>query len=134
MGHSRMEYYLHLVWSTYQREPLLVGDTEALIYTCLRVELRQLKCNVLALGGIADHVHLAVEPPGMLGPSYIAKQIKGASSRFANDKGIVFKWQAGCGGFSLSRPHLKAVIPYVQNQQKRHADGDIWPDWEPPDD
>ena len=28
MGHSSIEYYLHLVWATYQREPLLMGDTE----------------------------------------------------------------------------------------------------------
>ena len=134
MGHSKLEYYLHLVWSTYQREPLLVGDTESLIYACIQAEARRMDCVVLALGGIADHVHLVVEPPGMLGPGQVAKQIKGASSRFANDNGTTFKWQSGYGGFSLSRPHLKAVIPYAQNQQQRHADGDIWPDWEPPDD
>jgi len=134
MGHSKLEYYLHLVWSTYQREPLLVGDTEVLIYACIRAEARRMNCAVLALGGLADHVHLAVEPSAMLGPGQVAKQIKGASSRFANDKGIAFKWQSGYGGFSLSRPHLKAVIPYVQNQQHRHTDGDIWLDWEPPDD
>jgi len=34
----------------------------------------------------------------------------------------------------LSRPHLKAAVPYILNQKRRHADGDIWPDWEPPDD
>ena len=132
MGHSKLEYYLHLVWSTCQREPLLVGDTEALIYACVRAEARRMDRVVLALGGLADHVHLVVEPPGALAPSDVAKKIKGVSSRFANDKGIAFKWQSGFGGSSLSRPHLKAAVPYVQNQ--RHADGEIWRDWEPPDD
>jgi len=132
MGHSKLEYYLHLVWATYQREPLLAGDTEALVCACIRAEARRMNCTVLALGGLADHVHLVVEPPATLAPSEAAKQIKGASSRFANDKNIAFKWQSGYGCFSLSRPHLKAVVPYVQNQQRRHADGNVWANWEPP--
>ena len=134
MGHSRLEYYLHLVWSTYQREPLLTGETEALVYACIRAEAQRMGCAVLALGGLRDHLHLVVEPPGMLAPAQIVKQVKGVSSRFVNDKGIAFKWQAGYSGFSLSRPHLRAAVPYVENQKRRHASGDLWPDWEPPDD
>ena len=88
MGHSQPEYYLHLVWATYQREPLLVGETEDLIYACIRAELRRMDCRVLTLGGIADHVHLAVEPTTLLGPALLMKQIKGVSSRFASSKGI----------------------------------------------
>jgi putative transposase len=134
MGHSNLEYYLHLVWATYQREPLLMGDTEELTYACIRAEARRMNCTILAIGGIADHVHLVVQPPSTLGPAQIAQQIKGAASRFVNDKGIAFKWQAGYGGFSLSRPHLKVVIPYVQNQKRHHAENRLWLDWEPADD
>ena len=134
MGHSKLEYHLHLVWATYQREPLLTGETEALIYACIRAEAQRLNCAIRVLGGLADHVHLVVEPPAMRGPGQIVQQIKGASSRFANEEGIAFKWQAGYSTFSLSCPHLKAVIPYVQNQKKRHLDNNIWPDWEPSDD
>ncbi|MGI4791856.1 MAG: IS200/IS605 family transposase [Janthinobacterium lividum] len=134
MGHSNLEYYLHLVWATYQREPLLTGETEAMIYACIRAEARHMHCDILALGGIADHVHLAVQPPSTLSPAQIAQQIKGAASRSANSKGIAFKWQTGYGGFSLSRPHLKAVIPYIRNQKRHHADNTLWLDWEPPTD
>ena len=95
MGHSHPEYYLHFVWAAYQREPLLIGEAEALIYACLRAELRRMDCRILALGGITDHVHLAVEPTTLLGPAQLMKQIKGASSRFASSKGIAFNWQAG---------------------------------------
>ena len=134
MGHSNLEYYLHLVWATYQREPLLIGDTEEIVYACIQAELRRMKCTLLALGGIADHVHLAVQPTSFLGPGQIAKQIKGTSSRFLDSKGIAFKWQAGYGCFSLSRPHLKAVILYVRNQKRHHAQNNLWLDWEPPND
>ncbi len=134
MGHSKLEYYLHLVWTTYQREPLLVGDTEALIYACLRAEAGRMSCNVLALGGLADHIHLVVEPPAMIAPAQVAKQLKGTSTRFANGKGIDFRWQAGYAGFSLSRPHLKAAVPYVETQKQRHQNNNLWRDWEPEDD
>ncbi len=134
MSHSHVEYYLHLVWATYQREPLLIGDVENLIYASIRAEARHMHCTILALGGIADHVHLAVQPPSALGPSQVVQQIKGASSRFAGSKGIAFKWQAGYGGFTLSRPHLKAAIPYIENQKRHHATNKIWLPWEPPAD
>lgn len=134
MGHSDVEYYLHLVWATYRREPLLIGDTENLIHACVRAEAQRMKCRILALGGVADHVHLAVQPPSTLSPAQIAQQIKGASSSFANDQGIAFKWQAGYGGFSLSRPHLKAAIPYIKNQKRHHAANTLWLPWEPPAD
>ncbi len=132
MGHSHVEYYLHLVWATYQREPLLVGDVENLVHACIRAEAQRMKCRILALGGIADHVHLAVQPPSTLSPAQITRQIKGASSSFANDQGIAFKWQAGYGGFSLSRPYLKAATPYIENQKRHHAEDTVWPAWEPP--
>ena len=131
MGHSRLEYYLHLVWATYRREPLLAGDTEELIYACIRAEAKHMGCVVHALGGLEDHTHLVVEPPGMFAPSQVAQQVKGASSRFANSKNIAFRWQAGFAGFSLSRPHLKAAVPYVLTQRQRHDGGDIWQAWEP---
>ncbi len=130
MGHSSLEYYLHLVWATHQREPLLVGGTEEIVYACIQAELRRMNCTMLALGGMADHVHLAVQPPSTLGPAQIAKQIKGSVSRFVNDQGIAFRWQAGYGCFSLSRPHLKAAVPYIQNQKRHHAENTLWPDWE----
>ena len=134
MGHSNLEYYLHLVWATYRREPLLIGKTEALIYACIRAEAGRMNCAIHALDGLADHVHLVVEPPGTLAPSHIVQRVKGVSSRLADAEGIAFRWQTGYGGFSLSRPHLKAAVPYVQQQKQRHTDRDIWPGWEPPDD
>ena len=134
MGHSKIEYYLHLVWATYPREPLLAGCTEEIVYAFVQSELQWMKCNLLAIGGVEDHLHLVIEPPSMLGPAEIAKHLKGASSRFVNDKDIAFKWQAGYGCFSLSRPHLDAVVPYVKNQKRHHATGRTWRDWEPADD
>jgi len=133
MGHSQPEYYLHLVWATYQREPLLVGETEDLIYACIRAELRRMDCRVLALGGIADHVHLAVEPTTLLGPALLMKQIKGVSSRFASSKGIALNGKQATGLRCMGREHLRAAVPYIENQKRHHAEGTLWSDWEPTD-
>ena len=134
MGHSRNDYFLHLVWATYRREPYLTGEVEAMIYACIRSEARQMGCEVLALGGLADHVHLVVHPPTTAAPSRIAQLTKGGSSRLAEIRGHAFKWQAGFDVLSLSRQHVNEAIPYVQNQKRRHADNNLWPDWEPTND
>jgi REP element-mobilizing transposase RayT len=81
MSESRAEYYLHFVWTTQQRCPLLTPDVEAGAYRCMQAEARRLRCSVLALGGMPDHVHLAVKAPTDLSPAQAMKQIKGVSSK-----------------------------------------------------
>ena len=133
MGHTKDEIYFHIVWATRQREPILTADVEPLVYGCIRGEVRRLGAVVLALGGTDDHVHLAVTTPSAVSAAQLMKQVKGASSRFANDQGHDFRWQPGYNVLSLSRPHLANVIPYVQNRKRHHATGKLWPDWEPDD-
>ena len=60
MQKSKAEHYLHFVWTTQQLHPLLTPEVEKSVYRCIQVEAKRLKCAVLALGGLPDHVHLAV--------------------------------------------------------------------------
>ena len=72
------ELYLHLVWSTHRREPTLTPQVAQPIYACIRSECREMGVDVVAIGGIEDHVHLLVRFPPTLAPAALAKQVKGA--------------------------------------------------------
>ncbi len=140
MGHCHKEIYFHFVWATQQRDPLLTPDVERRIHRCIQSEAERLDAIVLAIGGLTDHVHLAVQVPPDLNASHLAKQVKGVSSRFAaaelvEKQGLLpyFCWQEGYSVFSLSRSHLARVIPYVQHQKLRHAQQTVWDDWEATD-
>ncbi len=136
MSHCHKEIYLHLVWTTQGRDPLLKPEVEHRIHRCIQAEAERLGAVVLAIGGLPDHVHLVVQAPAHRSASEIAKQVKGISSRFAAvqlvGSGLLpyFSWQEGYSVFSLSRDHLDTVIPYMQHQKQRHAEQTLWPMWE----
>lgn len=138
MKRSKSEIYLHFVWATYRRLPLITAALEPCLYQALMEQAERLGCKVLALGGLPDHVHLLLRMPAKRSPSELMQQIKGASSAWARVSirpsqelsREPFGWQDGYGVFSLSRSHLKRVVSYVENQKKRHASGKLWPEWE----
>jgi len=138
MQESKGEYYLHFVWATQQRTPLLTPELEESVYRCIQAEARRLRCAVLALGGMSDHVHLAVKSPTNLSPAQIMRQIKGVSSKFATDELVKspdyrldwFQWQEGYGVFTFSSSQKARVIEYIRCQKQHHVAGSIWPSCE----
>ena len=51
------------------------------------------------------------------------QDIKGSSSKWINQKGIIrgkFKWQAGYGAFSYSHSQIDLVVKYIRNQEQHH--------------
>ena len=111
---------------------------EVKLYQVLTEQAQHLGCQVLALGGVSDHVHLVVSMPSKHAPFDGAKQLKGASSAWVRRhvrphqpvSAEPFGWQDNYACFSLSRTHLKQAIYYVTHQKQHHAEQKLWPDWE----
>jgi putative transposase len=131
---TRSEMYVHLVWSTWNRAPLLTPERTAQVYRAITRKCYALGCNPLAVGGIADHVHLLVRTPPRLSASALVKEVKGFSSWEANPQHgarAEFRWQGGFGAFSLSRQQVERIRRYVLNQPAHHANGTLVPFLEP---
>jgi len=117
------QLYLHLVWSTYDRLPLITPELKPRLYGSLAQNCRELGADVLAIGGISDHVHLLVRFPTTIAVSEFVGKVKGASSHFVThllDSPEPFRWQGGYGAFTVSRRNVDAVSEYVLNQEHRH--------------
>lgn len=52
--------YLHAVWSTWDRLPLITPPTEPRLYGSIIAKCRELGCLPIRIGGMSDHVHLLV--------------------------------------------------------------------------
>ncbi len=68
--------------------------------------------KLLAIGGVADHIHILLNLKPSLALSDMVRDIKANSSRFVNEKGWVkgkFSWQEGFGAFSYSISQLDDV-------------------------
>ncbi|HEX6038633.1 IS200/IS605 family transposase [Longimicrobium sp.] len=134
MNHSsRVEVFLHLVWSTWDRAPLLTAGVRERVYLCMRHEAARLKVEVVEIGGIEDHVHVLVRFPATISISDLVKQLKGSSSHLANHEVLPrgFKWQGGYGASSVSPRHVNRVRRYVLDQERHHREGTIFVGAEP---
>ena len=79
-------FQLHLVWGTHERLPCITPEIERPVHRCIEGEARALGCDVLAIGGTADHVHLVVKLPTTVTIARLAQQVKGVSSHFVHDE------------------------------------------------
>lgn len=133
MRRNKLRLYLHLVWGTWDRLPLITPEIERPLYRCIQKEAKAQKCKVLALNGTADHTHLLVSFPTTITIATLVKQVKGVSSRFVNDRlspATEFKWQGFYGAFTVSRWDEDKVKQYIKRQKEHHAVDDLWPEWE----
>jgi REP element-mobilizing transposase RayT len=51
---------VHIIFSTKHRVPLINDDVLAALHAYLAGTARELDCECFRVGGIADHVHLAI--------------------------------------------------------------------------
>ena len=75
--------YLHLVWATWDRQPFIREDLWAPLYLAIAAASEELRCQVIEIGGVADHVHLLVRLPATLSVADLAHKVKESSSRKA---------------------------------------------------
>lgn len=132
---DKVEVYIHFIWVTWDRLPLISPELEPGLYRVMGEIASRHKTRVLAIGGVADHVHLLLKLRSINSVAELAKDIKGASSRFANDFLPLhnFKWRPTYAAFSVSRWDVAKLIAYIQNQKRHHAENTIKPELEPDD-
>lgn len=119
-----LQLYLHLVWATWDRLPLITPDIESRLHGALAEKARQLGCEPLAIGGVPDHVHVLVRLPATTTVATLVKELKGASSHLVNREvapAAGFRWQGGYGAFTLARRDVPLVRRYVAEQKRHHA-------------
>ncbi|HEX8242890.1 MAG TPA: IS200/IS605 family transposase [Longimicrobium sp.] len=129
------QLYLHLVWSTWERAPLLVEPLRSEVFDLIQAECTRQRAAVLAIGGIEDHVHLLVRVPPSLAPAVLVQRVKGSSAHAVNHAtGIyrTFRWQGGYGAFSVSKRHVPLITEYVLRQEEHHREQRLWWLLEPP--
>jgi REP element-mobilizing transposase RayT len=120
--------YVHLVWATWNRLPLLSEEMSKQVYHAVGAKCRELGAQVVAIGGTEDHVHLLVRLPATLSVADLLKHIKGASSHLVTHRlapGQSFKWQGSYGACSVSPRHLAQVSDYIARQREHHATGTL---------
>jgi putative transposase len=128
MRDSLVNTYLHFIWGTWDRLPLITPDNEQQVYRSIIDQCNLLNCSVIALGGVADHVHLLVRFPATITIAQFMKSVKGSTSHLMTHRinsEEFFKWQGAYAVYSVSGADVPRIKTYIQYQKEHHAMNDI---------
>ena len=121
--HSYSRVWLHLVWATLERRPLLSKSAAAKVSSHLTQYAHEKALDMRINFVNPDHVHTLVDLPTSLSIEEIMHLLKGESSHWINQNGLVackFAWGRGYGVFSVSHSGLDEVSRYIVDQEQHH--------------
>lgn len=123
MAHSFNKIWIHAIWATKERLPLIDPKSEGLIHDYIRNQFIEMGCLVGIISGMTDHVHCLFLLNPKISVADVIKQIKGSTSHFINSQNLVsekFAWQTGYAAYSVSESQQERVFQYIKNQKQHH--------------
>jgi len=123
VSHCYSRLFFHLVWSTKYRIPYFSKEAQKKIYRFIYPIVINQRANLIAIGGIADHVHMLVKAQTNHEIENLVRIVKSKSSKFINqtNKGAkYFAWQIGYSKFSVSSSLVNKTVAYIKNQEEHH--------------
>ena len=127
------QLYLHCLWATWDRQPLVTAQIEQPVYAFILAKTRELRCVPITIGGTPDHVHLLVRWSPTMSVAEFIGEVKGASSHFVAHQLLpdgFFKWQGAYGAFTVSRDQVERTRHYIEHQKEHHAMQTVVSAWE----
>ena len=125
MSPTYSSVWIHLVWATKKRQPLIHYKLKKPLYDKMREIADEKDFRLDFINGMHDHVHLLVSIEPKYSISQIVQYLKGISSNWANKSGLseeYFEWQDGFSAFSVSPTQLYTVREYIKNQEEHHKE------------
>ncbi|MFO0790281.1 MAG: IS200/IS605 family transposase [Pirellulales bacterium] len=124
MPQSLAQLYIHIVFSTKNRQPFLRDDEfRDRTHAYLKGICDNQDSPTLRVGGVADHVHILCRLSKTLDIATLIRELKRDSSKWIkqeNPRLADFHWQQGYGAFSVSPSHVEALVEYIATQVEHH--------------
>ena len=123
MGQSLVKNYLHIIFSTKYRQPLIIPTIENELHNYLGGICKNLEWYPVKVGGYTDHIHILCILSKKLPLVKLMEEIKSHSSKWVKIKneGLQnFYWQDGYGAFSVNPYEIDVVKGYIENQHEHH--------------
>ena len=118
----------HMVITPKYRGKILVGDVALAVEGIIRTTCNEMKIEIIDMAVNVDHVHLFIEYPPKYSVSFIAKKIKGRSSRILRRNFPHLKewckdhlWAPGCYHGSVGHG-WEVVEKYIGTQDYARKD------------
>ncbi len=122
MGSTFFSLHYHIVFSTKERQSLILGEWRPRLHSYLGGIVRGLNGVPEIVGGVKDHVHLLASLRPMHRVADVMRDLKKNSSNWVKDNfDRNFAWQEGYAAFTVSPSATDAVRNYIATQEAHHG-------------
>ena len=114
---------IHVIFSTQERHHLLDADVRPRLHAYLATTARNAGCECYRVGGVVDHVHLAIRLSRTITIADLVENLKTASSKWLKIQAqnlTTFSWQRGYGCFPVGPTDLDSLCAYIDRQEDHH--------------
>jgi putative transposase len=121
---SFVKIWVHLVFSTKNREPLLTKEVRIKLHQHIIENAKEKGVFIISVNGYTDHLHCLISLGKEQTIAKVAMLIKGESAFWLNKQKIItsfFSWQDDYFAVSISESQVEKVKAYIINQEKHHA-------------
>jgi putative transposase len=118
-----IKIWVHLVWTTKNREPLLTTGIRKQVFDHIRKNAIDKNIYLDFINGYAEHVHCLISLGSGQTIEKIAMLLKGESSYWINKNKLIrekFEWQDEYFAVSVSESVVSRVRDYIKNQEEHH--------------
>ncbi|GHT45644.1 transposase [Planctomycetales bacterium] len=125
MPQSFAQVYLHIVFSTKQREPFFQDYEIAKgLYAYVAGLCNKRDCFAKQIGGYVDHIHILCSLSRIKTIADLVKEIKVTSADWVRNNianAAEFHWQSGYAALSVGQSQLERVQQYILFQREHHG-------------
>jgi len=128
MSHTFHQLYMHFIWGTHSRQPLIDRNWRPHLLDILNDEVKKRGGSPIRHNAMPDHVHLLVRLPPRMSPAEFVGKVKGATSYRVNREikpRFKLSWQEGYGVLSLRKDEVESVSRYIDRQEEHHRKGHL---------
>jgi len=123
MPQSLANVLIHIVFSTKDRSPQIGDFVRDDLHAFLAGTVRAANCQCLRVGGVADHVHLAIRLHRVVSVAALVEDVKTASSKWLKPRHEnlrAFAWQRGYAALSFGPGEIQSILEYIAEQEQHH--------------
>jgi len=121
MGFTKI--WVHLVWTTKNREPVLSKDIRPQLFKHIRENAQSKGIHIDHINGYLEHIHCLISLGSGQNADNILMLLKGESSYWINRNKLIsrkFSWQNDYFAVSVSESLIGKVRQYIRNQEEHH--------------
>ncbi len=119
-----IKVYIHLVWTTKDRLPLLfTPDIRIKVWKHIKENADKKGIFIDTVNGYAEHCHCLISLSSNQTIEKVVQLIKGESSFWINKEKLIndrFGWQDEYFAVSVSESMVERVRNYIRNQESHH--------------